>query len=296
MTGGATTTKLTAFAPGKINLCLFLGPTRADDRHELVTVFESLSLADELTYEPAERTEVSCPGVEGPNLAAAALDAYGGESARITIVKHVPVAAGMGGGSADAAAALRLAAHAAGRPDDPKLAELATGLGADVPSQLRPGVTLGTGAGDVVEPAAARADHGVLIVPSTATLATPAVYAEADRLGLSRSREELVAKLTAVREALAAGPDWPAELTVNDLEPAARSLCPAIGETLQAILAAGADRAFVAGSGPTVVGWFDGAEGAGAAAEAAASLQGRFPGAAAAIPVDAAFAAVRELP
>jgi 4-diphosphocytidyl-2-C-methyl-D-erythritol kinase len=288
--------KLATFAPGKINLCLFLGPTRADGRHELVTVFESLSLADEVTYEPAARTEVVCPGVDGQNLAAVALDAYGGEPARVTIAKHVPIAAGMGGGSADAAAALRLAAHAAGNHDDSALAELAAGLGADVPGQLRPGLTLGTGAGDVVEPAATRADHGVLIVPSAATLSTPAVYAEADRLGLARSPDELAAKLAAVREALAAGPEWPPELTVNDLEPAARSLCPEIADTLQAVAAAGADRAFVAGSGPTVVGWFDGAEGAGAAAEAAASLEGRFPDAAAAIPVDAAFAAVRELP
>jgi 4-diphosphocytidyl-2-C-methyl-D-erythritol kinase len=288
--------KLATYAPGKVNLCLFVGPTRADGRHEVVTVIESVSLADELTYEPAERNEVVCPGVDGPNLAAAALDAYGGEPARITIDKHVPVAAGMGGGSADAAAALRLAAHAAGTPDDAALPELAATLGADVPSQLRPGVTVGTGAGEVVEPAPVRADHGLLIVPSEAQLSTPAVYAEADRLGLTRTRDELAERLKAVRGALDDGADWPAHLTVNDLEPAACSLCPSIDDTLQAVRAAGADLAFVAGSGPTVIGIFNGAEGAGAAAEAASSLHARFPGVAAAIPVDAAFAGVRELP
>jgi 4-diphosphocytidyl-2-C-methyl-D-erythritol kinase len=292
--------KLVTYAPGKVNLCLFLGPTRADGRHEVVTVVESVSLADELTYEPAARDEVVCPGVEGPNLAAAALQAFrarlGGEPARIAIDKHVPVAAGMGGGSGDAAAALRLAAHAAGRPDDAALPELAATLGADVPSQLRPGVTVGTGAGEVVEAAPARTDHGLLIVPSDAQLSTPAVYAEADRLGLPRTNDELAERLDAVRTALAAGPEWPADLAVNDLEPAACSLCPTIEDALQAVRAAGADLAFVAGSGPTVIGIFDGVEGAGAAAEAASSLHGRFPGVAAAIPVDAAFAAVRELP
>jgi 4-diphosphocytidyl-2-C-methyl-D-erythritol kinase len=292
--------RLAARAPGKVNLCLFLGPTRPDGRHEVVTVIESLSLADELTYEPADEDEVICAGVEGPNLAAAALAAFrervGGPPAALTIDKHVPVAAGMGGGSADAAAALRLAAHASGRPDEPALPELAAALGTDVPSQLRPGLTLGTGAGEQIEPAPARAEHGVLILPLPTPLATPAVYAEADRLGLRRTPEDLAERLAQVRAALEAGPDWPPALTVNDLEPAARALCPPIDDALDAARVAGADVALVSGSGPTVVGIFHGIDGAGRAAEAAATLQGRFPGAAAAIPVDAAFAAVRELP
>jgi 4-diphosphocytidyl-2-C-methyl-D-erythritol kinase len=291
---------LAARAPGKVNLCLFVGPTRPDGRHEAVTVIESVSLADELTYEAAAEDEVVCPGVEGPNLATAALAAFrervGGSPARLTIAKHVPVAAGMGGGSADAAAALRLAAHAAGRPDHPALPGLAAALGTDVPSQLRPGLTLGTGAGERVAPAPARAEHGLLILPQPAPLSTPAVFAEADRLGLPRTADDLAERLQDVRAALEAGPDWPAALTVNDLEPAARSLCPAIEEALDAARVAGADVAFVAGSGPTVIGIFHGVDGGGRAAEAAATLQGRFPGVAAAFGVDAAFAAVRELP
>ncbi len=116
-----------ALAPAKINLGLFLGPTREDGKHELVTVMQSISLADELTLEwaPAgvEEDEVLCPGVSGPpveNLAAAALRAFreatswGGAPLRLKIDKRIPVAAGLGGGSADAAGALRLARHASG--------------------------------------------------------------------------------------------------------------------------------------------------------------------------------------
>ena len=185
-----------ALAPGKTNLCLFLGGTRADGLHELVSVIEPLSLADELTLEPlpggadvatavgagdmgcaAGEDEVVCAGVEGPNLAGEALAAYraasgwDGPPLRLTIVKRVPVAAGMGGGSGDAAAALRLAAHAAGRPDDPLLAQLAPRLGADVPSQLAPGPVLVGGAGEEVRPLPPLPPHGVLVLPSPHALA-----------------------------------------------------------------------------------------------------------------------------
>ena len=123
---------LRARAPGKVNLCLFVGEPRDDGLHPLVSVVQALSLADELTLEPAppeaSADEVVCPGVEGPNLAARALALYREATGwdappqRLTIEKRIPVAAGMGGGSADAAAALRLAAHAAGTPDDPRAA------------------------------------------------------------------------------------------------------------------------------------------------------------------------------
>ena len=137
-----------ALAPAKINLGLFLGSVRASDgRHELVTVMQSISLADELTLEPApagsERDEVLCPGVPGApeqNLAAAAMRAFRASTGwrapplRLSIVKRIPVAAGLGGGSADAAAALRLAMHASGLGDEPLLRTLGSQLGADVPS------------------------------------------------------------------------------------------------------------------------------------------------------------------
>jgi 4-diphosphocytidyl-2-C-methyl-D-erythritol kinase len=335
---------LRALAPGKTNLCLFLGPMRADGLHELVSVIEPLSLADELTLEPlpggalvaaapgagdmgcaAGEDEVVCAGVEGPNLAGEALAAFRAASGwegpplRLTIAKRVPVAAGMGGGSGDAAAALRLVAHAAGRAaGDPLLAQLAPRLGADVPSQVAPGPVLVGGVGEDVRPLAPLPPHGVLVLPSPHALATPDVFREADRLGLGRSAGELAERRAQLLAALAlagevppagasagappstvgsppAGPHPPlaAELLVNDLEPAARSLCPSIEDALAAARAAGADDALVSGSGPTVVGLFHGPDGPARAEAAAAELRARFPGASAARPVDAAFAAVR---
>jgi 4-diphosphocytidyl-2-C-methyl-D-erythritol kinase len=284
-----------ALAPGKVNLCLFLGPLRDDGRHELVTVFESVSLADELELSVREdgADEVVCPGVEGSNLVTAALErlrarGWAGPPVRLDVRKWVPVAGGMGGGSADAAAALRLAGALAPVDGDVALA-VATSLGADVPSQLAPGVALGTGAGDVIEPADELAPHAFVIVPLGSELSTPAVYAEADRLGLGRSGSELVALREAVAEALGAGARLPPELLVNDLEAAARSLCPGIGGALDCGRRGGADHAFVCGSGPTLAGLFWGEDGAERAADAEAGLAGRYPEAYAADPVSAAF-------
>ncbi|HZU40711.1 MAG TPA: 4-(cytidine 5'-diphospho)-2-C-methyl-D-erythritol kinase, partial [Solirubrobacteraceae bacterium] len=100
-----------ALAPAKVNLCLYLGPTRADGRHELVTVFQALDLADDLTMRTLVRgsDSIVCPGVEGENLAARALTelrarGWDGPPVEITIDKHIPIAGGMAGGSADAAA------------------------------------------------------------------------------------------------------------------------------------------------------------------------------------------------
>lgn len=290
-----------ALAPGKVNLCLLLGGTRADGRHELVTLVESLSLADELTLQTraSGADEVICAGVEGPNLVAAAiagLRAHGwdGPPVRIEIRKRIPVAAGMGGGSADAACALRLAAAVAPLPDAAVVSELAASLGADVPSQLQPGLALGTSAGDVVEPVAPTVPHTLVIVPLPAALSTPAVYAEADRLGLGRPAAELRDGLGRLRAALVAGGRPPVELVRNDLEAASRSLCPEIEPALAAVEALGADHVLVSGSGPTVAGlfWEDASA---RASEAAAALAGRYPGAVATTPVGAAFGAVATL-
>ncbi|MEA2126059.1 MAG: 4-diphosphocytidyl-2-C-methyl-D-erythritol kinase [Solirubrobacteraceae bacterium] len=249
-------------APGKVNLCLFVGAPRADGYHPLVSVFQSVSLADELTLEVAgDRDEVVCPGVAGPNLAARAVVAYreasgwDGPPVRITITKRVPVAAGMGGGSGDAAAALRLAAEAAGRPGDPLLARIAPTLGADVPFQLVGGRALVTGIGERVEPLPAGPPPALVVYPSAESLSTAAVYAEADRLGLGRD-------LAAAERDVRAG----ALPNVNDLQDAARSLCPSIDRALDQLLTAGAVSALVAGSGPTVFGSFDDPERAGAVA------------------------------
>lgn len=262
-------------APAKVNLCLFLGPTREDGRHELVTLFQPVSLVDRVRLEPAPLgaagDEVHCPGVEGDNLAAAALRAFRertgwrGAAVRLVIDKRIPVAAGMAGGSADAAAALRLAARAAGLRDDTLLHELAAGLGADVPAQLRPARYVGEGAGERLEAVPDPPPFGVLVLRARAALATAAVFAEADRQGLGRSAAELAERRGAVRDA-AADALLPAHLAVNDLEAAAVALCPEVGDALAQARRARADQALVCGSGPTVVGLYADPEGARAAA------------------------------
>lgn len=256
---------MTERAPGKVNLSLFVGAPRADGLHPLASVVQAVTLADELTMQPAAVDEVVCPGVEGPNLAARALAAFRAatgwdEPQRLTIDKRIPVAAGMGGGSADAAAVLRLAARAAGGVEDGLLHDLAVGLGADVPSLLVPGRVLMTGAGEHVERLPDAQPFGLVIVPSQAALSTPAVYREFDRLGGARTPAELAAHADEAR----AGAVPP----VNDLQDAARSLCPAIDRTLDAVRGAGAGVAMVSGSGPTVFGVFDDPGAARAAADA----------------------------
>lgn len=275
-------------APAKVNLCLFVGPARADGRHELVSVMDNLDLADDLRLEaaPAGVLEdvVVCPGVEGPNLAASALAAFrartgwDGPRVRLTISKRIPVAGGMAGGSADAAAALRLIAAAAGMQDTELLVELAIGLGSDVPSQVHGGPVLVTGGGETVRSlAGARPEYSVLVLPASTQLSTGAVYAEADRLGLSRDGAALAAAARRVDAALLAG-DLLGVLH-NDLQDAARSLCPAIDDALDAARRAGADHVLVSGSGPTVLGLVSGADHALRAARAHDELraQGRRP-------------------
>lgn len=245
-------------APAKLNLCLYLGPTREDGLHELCSLFEPLELADLIEVSPAGRDEVVCPGVEGENLAARALAGlrergWEHEPLRLEIEKRVPVAAGLGGGSGDAAAVLRLAA---GEVAD--LPELAAELGADVPSQLRPSLALVRGAGELVEPLPEPAEHAAVLLPGGGGLSTAAVFAECDRLGLGRPAGELDELAERLRQAAGAGAsplDYP-ELLVNDLEPAARSLRPDIGEALDALRDAGAPLAILSGSGPTAVGLF----------------------------------------
>ncbi len=148
---------------------------------------------------------------------------------RVEIEKRMPVAAGLGGGSADAAAVLRLAA---GEVAD--LEEIAAELGADVPSQLMPALALVRGAGERVERLPEPTPHAVVLLPDGGGLSTAEVFAEADRLGLGRGEDELEELAQRLRAAAGAGASplaYP-ELLVNDLEPAARSLRPEIGDAL----------------------------------------------------------------
>jgi 4-diphosphocytidyl-2-C-methyl-D-erythritol kinase len=303
---------LYASAPAKINLGLFVGPVRErDGRHELASVMQSISLADVLTLESADSTpagtvhdEVVCPGVPGDpgeNLAASALRLFRQETGwdapplRLSIVKRIPVAAGLGGGSADAAAALRLACRASGLGSDELLLELGERLGADVPAQIAPGRWLATGAGERLrELPAPSHPFGVLVLPLAAELSTAAVYARADELGVRRTARELAVlarELEVAFELSAAVPDA-RELVHNDLQAAAISLCPPIEPALRQALEAGADVAFVSGSGPTVVGLFLRANGPGRAERAAAELSGRDPAPICAAPADGTSARV----
>jgi 4-diphosphocytidyl-2-C-methyl-D-erythritol kinase len=267
------TPELATPAPAKVNLSLFVGPHRADGRHEVVTVMDSLTIADDLRLrigpDGLRADEVRCPGVEGPNLAAAALAAFrartgwDGPPVRLDIVKRIPVAGGMAGGSADAAGALRLAARAAGIDDVALLEEIAAQLGSDVPSQIAGGPVLATGAGDRLERLAPRAPYSVLVLALDAALPAGAVYAEADRLGLPRDAAALAAARDRVRAGLEGGGLGPVH---NDLQDAARSLCPAIDPVLEQVAATGAEHTLVSGSGPTVFGYFPDPEHARAAA------------------------------
>ena len=242
-------------APAKINVCLFLGPQRADGRHELVTIFQPIALHDEVTLEPADRDEVVCEGVEGPNLAADAVARFRAatgyaDPVRITIRKRIPVAGGMAGGSADAAATLRLLARHSGLAPD--LQAIAAQLGADVPGQVAPARYLATGAGERLKPLDPVDPYGVLVLPGPEPLSTGAVFAKAAELGLRRTR----AALEELRDLVRITNDLPDGLAHNDLEPAALALMPEIGERMEQARAAGADHVMLSGSGPTVLGLF----------------------------------------
>jgi len=274
--------KLRCLAPGKVNLCLYVGAPRADGRHPLVSVVQAVSLADELRLEPGgEADEVICPGVEGENLAARALAGFreatgwDGPPQRLTIRKRVPVAAGMGGGSSDAAAALRLAAHAAGGAPHELLLELAAALGGDVPALLAPGRTLMLDTGERVRPLPPPEPFALMLLPSDQQLSTGAVYGHYDTLGPARTERELAD--------LESHHGWPVG---NDLQDAARSLCPSIDAALAAVEATGAEHALVSGSGPTVFGLYATLEQAEAAARRTGGIAAR--------PVEPSFGEVVE--
>jgi 4-diphosphocytidyl-2-C-methyl-D-erythritol kinase len=276
----------TMLAPAKLNLCLYVGPRRADGLHEIRSLFEPLELADELQLSEAAADEVICEGIERPTLTARSLAAlrengWNGPPLRIEVTKRVPVAAGLGGGSADAAAVLRLA-----RGGVEGLRSIAAEIGADVPSQLQPRACLVAGAGEVIEPVPPPAEHGVVLIPPRQGLATAAVYAEADRLGTPRGESELEAIRRRLRDAVDEGgsPLDYRENLVNDLQPAAISLRPEIEEALRSLEAAGAAHAMVTGSGPTAFGLYPSVDAALAAAEA---LRTEFPGAIATAPLAA---------
>ena len=264
---------LRELAYAKLNLVLHVGPRRDDGLHPLCSLFASIDLADELTAEPLEAGDdvVECRGVSGDNLAARALREFRSRAGRelpplaLTIRKRIPVAAGLGGGSADAAATLRIANELSGHAlGEEELLRLAADLGSDVPSQLVPRHALVHGTGERIEPIELPSFTAV-VVPNPEGLSTAAVYAELDRLDAARAHldRERLADLAAG----AAGPRDLAAVLENDLQRAALSLRPDLEPTLDALRDAGALDAAVSGSGPTCFGLFEDR----AAAEAAAS-------------------------
>jgi 4-diphosphocytidyl-2-C-methyl-D-erythritol kinase len=295
----ALTLPLVARAPAKLNLCLYVGPRRDDGLHDICSIFQSISLSDEIKVELAERDEVVCPGVSGRNLALTALERfrsdYGLDEAgiRVTIAKGIPVAAGLGGGSADAAAVLRVCGAVRG-VERQELLPLATAIGADVPSQLTPGTALVTGAGERVEAAGPFGQLECVLLHGVGKLDTALVYSQAD--ALSATRPSLARLEQRLRKALDdAGGDAIAlaEFFDNDLQAIAGRLEPAVERARGLLREEGALVTLVSGSGPAVFGLFadrDQAEQAGAA------LAERWNGAVSVVqPVDADYAATSSL-
>jgi 4-diphosphocytidyl-2-C-methyl-D-erythritol kinase len=261
-------TAVVARAPAKVNAQLRVGPLRADGFHELRTVYLAVSLFDTVTVRPGEGLSVSVTGIDVDvvptdrrNLvwrAAELLARHAGvrADAAIEIAKSIPAAAGLAGGSADAAATLvaldGLWGTGAARAD---LDHLAARLGSDVPFSLAGGTALGSGRGEQLSPVLARSpSHWALGIAGDG-LSTPAVYAELDRLravGTVPDGEPMT-PVEPVIAALRSG--TPAELAkalANDLQAPALSLRPELGRALRAATAAGALAALVSGSGPTV--------------------------------------------
>ena len=266
---------LRELAYAKLNLVLHVGHPREDGLHPICSLVASIDLADEVTAEPRDfgADSVDCKGVPGDNLAARALAEFRSRAGRelpplaVTIDKRIPVAAGLGGGSADAAATLRIANELAGGPlGHEELLRLAADLGSDVPAQLDPRHALVEGTGERIERVDLPSFTAVLL-PDTEGLSTAAVYAEVDRLDGTRGRLDPTPLLAAAE----AGPERLARALDNDLQQAALSLRPDLQDRLDALTAAGALGAAVSGSGPTCFGLFASRA---AAEHAAAALPG----------------------
>lgn len=256
----------TAAAPAKINLLLRVGAPDASGYHPLVTVFQALDLWDEVTVTGAPRDElmVTGPGdlsgvpTDGTNIVWRAADALADHVGQrkplsITVTKRIPVAGGMAGGSADAAATL-VALNELWQLglSQEALTEVGRGVGSDVPFCLHGGCALGQSRGDVLTPLGRNQPLHVVVVRSPFELSTPLVYATLDTLRAGEAPPLPVP--TQVVDIAVAEPERVAALLGNDLQDAAIHVAPAIGDALAAVSLAGAMTAMVSGSGPTVWG------------------------------------------
>src|ERR1700761_3335628 len=258
------TGSVTVRVPGKVNLHLEVGDRREDGYHELTTVFHAVSLLDEVTVRNADVLSLELVGegadtlpTDGGNLAWRAAELMAEHVGRapdvsIMIDKSIPVAGGMAGGSADAAAVL-VAMNALWELNLPRrdLRLLAAQLGSDVPFALHGGTALGTGRGEELATVLSRNTFHWVLAFADSGLLTPAVFAELDRLREHGDPPRL-AEPGPVLAALAAGdPQQLAPLLGNELQAAAVSLNPALRRTLRAGEEAGALAGIVSGSGPT---------------------------------------------
>jgi len=259
---------VTVRVPAKVNLQLSVGPKEEDGYHNLVSVFQAISIFDDITIklgEPGSGLTISVTGdqthgvpADANNLAAKAVSLISKEydltvDAHIEIKKSIPVAGGMAGGSADAAGTIigidYLYSLDMTREE---MTEIAAKIGSDVPFMLSGGTAIGTGHGDQLTAALSRGTYHWVLAVSTVGLSTPAVYAECDRL---RGELEIVEPQTneaLMQSLLAADAPGVGAALVNDLQLAACSLRPAIRLVLDVGQEYGALGAIVSGSGPTV--------------------------------------------
>jgi 4-diphosphocytidyl-2-C-methyl-D-erythritol kinase len=263
------TGSITVRVPGKVNLYLAVGDRREDGYHELTTVFHAVSLLDEVTVRNADVLSLEMVGegadslpADERNLAWQAAELMAEHVGRapdvaITVEKSIPVAGGMAGGSADAAAVL-VAMNSLWELGVPRrdLHTLAARLGSDVPFALHGGTALGTRRGEELATVLARSTFHWVLAFADGGLSTPAVFAEIDRLRETkdgdRSLPPALEDPEPVLAALASGdPAALAPLLGNDLQPASLSLDPGLRRTLRAGTEAGALAGIVTGSGPT---------------------------------------------
>jgi 4-diphosphocytidyl-2-C-methyl-D-erythritol kinase len=258
------TGSVTVRVPGKVNLFLGVGDRRPDGYHELTTVFHAVSLSDEVTVRTADVLSLRVIGegahevpVDERNLAWKAAELMAEHVGRapdvdITIEKSIPVAGGMAGGSADAAAVL-VAINSLWELGVPRrdLHVMAAKLGSDVPFALHGGTALGTGRGEDLATVLARNIFHWVLAFGTGGLSTAAVYAEIDRLREAGAPPRLDDPEPLLAALSAGDPHTLAPLLGNDLQPAALSLAPGLRRTLRAGGEAGALAGLVSGSGPT---------------------------------------------
>ena len=283
-------TAVTARAPGKINVFLHVGERMDDGYHELVTVFQALNMYEEVTLRMCfDTTDASMRNISGTdtypglspvhavtlkgrfgstaipldhsNLAVSAINRLAARTGvhvpvAVEIEKNVPVAGGMGGGSADAAAALVAYAKLAGINDPDLLRTVGAELGADVPFALRGGCAVGTGRGDELSPILSSGEFTWVLATSVDELSTPVVYRTLDDLrdsGTVQQADDVQERLADVLQAVGSGDAHAlAQVVHNDMEPAAFGLLPAIAEVVATGRQAGALAALMSGSGPTV--------------------------------------------